>query len=162
MTGEILAALLGGGSLVAIIGGFLLRLASRYAWLKAFTDRIERYRRAVVLDVQNTYVQALKDRRADGKLTPEEAREALGMAVDRFLELLGVKAVDRYLALAGLPKTPEFIERWARTLVEAAVKELSIDEAAANGAPAVKVAAATAVAVQRASAELAAVRPGGP
>ncbi len=118
-------------------GAWVTKFAMGRAWLRDFLARVQVERRTVALAVEQTYVDAkLKGKRPESPggvdLTKEEQAEALTLAVTRFLELLGLDAIDRALRLMGLPRIPEFVRRWATTHVEAAVKELSIDQVAAN------------------------------
>lgn len=135
--------------LLAMIGalggaGYFARLAAARAWLRDFLARLKDERRAVVLEVEQTYVDArLRAKRPDSpggvELTKEEQREALDRAVSRFLELVGLGALLRALRLLGLPRSGDFIRRYAVTHVEMALKELSIEQVAAESgnAPAV-------------------------
>lgn len=130
--------------LVAIFGavggaGYFARAAAARAWLRDFLARVQVERRTVALEVEQTYVdRLLRAREASSpggaELTAEEQRAALDLAVHRFLELVGLDAIDRALRLLKLPRLPGFVHRWAVSHVEAGVKEISIEQAAANGA----------------------------
>lgn len=145
-------------------GGWLAWIAARFAWLRAFWERFHAIKAAVVLEIRNTYVEALKrakDPTSPGgtSLTPEEATEALRKAVDRFVDMIGLGALERAMKIMGLERSTAFIREWLATWVEAEVKDLSIREVVANGAAPAKVAAVAFEAVRRASAELAAIAP---
>lgn len=159
-TNEVVAALLGGGGIAAAIGVAIARYAATHLWLKSFLERFTSARRAVVLEVQQTYVDRItKARSPDSpggtELTPVEQQEALDLAVSRLMEMIGLTAIERALKLMGLPTAPEFIRRWLVTWVESTVKELSIQEVAANGAPIARTAAVAVAAVRAASGEFA-------
>lgn len=109
---------------------------ARLAWVRAFLARAEQEAHSVVLEVEQTYVdriRAARDPSSPGgaDLTPEEQVEALGRAVDRLAELLGLTTLERALRILGLPRAPDFVRRWLTTRVEAHVKLLSM----AQGGP---------------------------
>jgi hypothetical protein len=100
--------------------------AARLAWVRAFLERVKAERRAVVLEVEQVYVAALRRaREADSpggtKLTEGEAEAAKTAAVDRLIEMLGIGAITRALRILGLPPVPDFVRRWAITQVESEV-----------------------------------------
>ena len=95
---------LAGLALAGTIGG--LGLLVRYLMRKSGNELVKlaltRLQWAVgtaVRDVYQTYVEAIKEANADGKLTPAEQRRALLQALDRVKSLLGWKGI-RLLARA--------------------------------------------------------------
>lgn len=96
------------------------------AWMHSVTLSAGHVIRSIVEEVGQTYVDALREGRYDGKLTEEEAEEAVSRAWDRAVELLPWKWLRR--ALGGQDKA----EQWARTEIEAAVSERKRAQAAAN------------------------------
>ena len=60
-----------------------------------------------------TYVQAIKEARADGKLTPEEMREARQRARDAAIEFGRTQGIDVLRELGG-----EYIDLWIAKLVK--------------------------------------------
>jgi hypothetical protein len=164
---EIITALVSGGGVAAVIGLWLARAAVTRAWLRAFLDRFREIREAVVLEVEQTYVDRILKARAPtspggAELTPEEQAEALRTAVGRLKELVGLAALERALKLMGLPRTPAFVDQWLATWVEATVKRLSIEQAVANAAAPARIAEGVAAGVHRASAQLPSVPRSGP
>jgi hypothetical protein len=129
------------GAILTALAGAAARWARDRAWLRDFLARLLVERRAVVMEVEQVYVDATIRARAanspgGAELTQEEQREALDLAVARLTELLGLAALDRALRLLGLPRVPAFVRRYLTTQIEASVKELSIEQAAASrGAP---------------------------
>ncbi len=117
-------------------GGLLARFAVNRIWLRDFLERARHVRDDVVLELEQTVVDQLARARAADSLggveiTDTEMRDIRDRGVKRLLELLGLAAVERALKLMGLPHLPEFVTGWAVTQVEAAVKRLSIAQAAA-------------------------------
>lgn len=111
--------------------------AARLVWVRAFLERLRHERDAVVLEVEQVFVDATLRGRSPSspggaELTADEQREALSLAVTRLMELLGLATIERALRILGLPTLPLFVGRWLTTWVEAGVKELSIRQAAAN------------------------------
>lgn len=115
---------------------WLVRFLSHRMWLRDFLARAHAVAHDVVLETEQIYVdRVLAARQASSpggaELTPQEQRDALDLAVNRLLDLLGLAAVNRGLRLLGLPQLPGFVRSWATNLVEARVKELSIAQVAA-------------------------------
>lgn len=106
--------------------------AARLVWVRSFLARAEHEAHAVVLEVEQTYVDRLQAARAPdspggAELTPDEQAIALHLAVERLAELLGLTALERALRILGLPRTPDFVRRWLTTRVESQVKRLSME-----------------------------------
>lgn len=127
---SLLTLLLGGG-------GWLAKLAAQRVWLRDFLDRVQKFREDVVLELEQTIIDKLDDARAPDSLGGEEvtAAEMLKIrdaGVAKLKDYLGVGAIERALKLMKLPVSlPGFIDSWLVTQVEAAVKRLSIQQAAA-------------------------------
>lgn len=98
-------------AIVSLIGLFLV---------KRF-DKDLKYREATrsfliaVAQVKSTYVDSLKEKASDGKLTDEEKAEARQLAIAKALEIAG-------------PKVADFIKTWGeakvRGMIELAVNRL--------------------------------------
>jgi len=73
-------------------------------------------------EVAQTYVDGLKRASEDGKLTQQEADDALTDAIDRAYELLGPKGVARARQVLG--SDDESIDAWLVALIESKVREL--------------------------------------
>ena len=71
-----------------------------------------------VTQVKQTLVDALKAKAADGKLTPEEARHALWLALGQTKTLLAAKAVGTLTQHFG---TPERVDDALTTYIEAEI-----------------------------------------
>ena len=72
----------------------------------------------VVASLQQTVVQGLKQRAADGKLSADDARDVAGLAVERFLSDLSAKS------LALLEDNADDIIAYAANLLEARLLRL--------------------------------------
>jgi hypothetical protein len=71
--------------------------------------------------VAQTYADALKDKAADGKLTPDEQREAFMMAMDKAKSYVSLAELAKAFGLA----TETAAESLLADKVEAAVKDLA-------------------------------------
>lgn len=150
----LITSILGGTSFLGIIGGLLARAANNRAWLRDFLQRLYTTKRAVVLSVNQTHVDAVKARKTPESvggvvLTKEEAIEAMRIALQRFKDMVGIGALERALDLMGLPNHSDAVDTYLMNWLEGEIKEVSIDEAAANATP--KAAVAVVEAVRRSS-----------
>lgn len=132
---RILTAIL--GVAMTSIAGAAARFAIRHAWLRGFLERLAAERWVIARMTQQTIVDGIKRGRApdsDGgvRLTAAEAEEVITKAVVELEAHLGITALDHALEIMKLPRTPAFIRRYLRNHVEAEVKELSIQAAAAD------------------------------
>ena len=80
-------------------------------------ERAARAMLAAVLAVEQTTVSALKRDAADGRLTADEARAAMDQALDIARAQLGATGV------AALAAVTDDVDRWLRTVGEAAIAE---------------------------------------
>lgn len=128
---SLVTAMLGGG-------GWLARLIAQRAWLRDFLDRVRQFREDVVLELEQTIIDKLSAARAvdsagGEEITAAEMLRVRDAAVARLKDYLGIGPIERALKLMHLPVgLPGFINGWLVTQVEAAVKRLSILQAAAN------------------------------
>lgn len=77
--------------------------------------------RAVVTEVINTHVEALKLANADGKLTDSEKAAAKKMAIDKFKENFGVTGIKRMTKILGISGS---VDSWLGTQVEATLADM--------------------------------------
>jgi hypothetical protein len=77
--------------------------------------------RAVITEVHNTYVKALKDAGQDGEWTSKEKAEAKARAVAKFKENLGVKGIKRMTKVLGISGA---VDSWLGTQVEATLTDM--------------------------------------
>jgi hypothetical protein len=105
------------------------------AWLysRFLADRIKNTRvgemiaaagqelRAVITEVHNTYVEALKAANEDGKLTDEERAKAKKMAIAKFKENWGIKGIKRMTKVLGIGGS---VDSWLGTQVEATLSDM--------------------------------------
>lgn len=125
-------------TVVSGLGGILARLAVNRVWLRDFLDRVTRFREDVVLELEQTIIDKLDDARAPTsaggtQVTDAEMLKVRDEAVRRLKDYLGIGPIERALKLMHLPlSVPGFVDQWLITQVEAAVKRLSIQQAAAN------------------------------
>lgn len=75
-----------------------------------------------VLDVCKTYVEAIKEARADGKLTDEEKAAAKKLAVDTAKRNIGRDGLERLAKVLGFDAAT--LDQWLGTKVEAAVASM--------------------------------------
>ena len=73
-----------------------------------------------VASVYQTYVSALKDASADGKLTDEEKAEAKRLAIAEAVSNLGAKGLARLARVLGISS----LEKWFSTKTEASLVRL--------------------------------------
>ena len=92
--------------------------------------------RAVITEVNNTYVKALKDAGEDGEWTKVEMKLAKARAIDKFKENWGVAGIKRMTKVLGIGGS---VDSWLGTQVEATLSDLktqaAIDRASAGLAP---------------------------
>lgn len=115
---------------VAVVSGvvFLVGLL----WSKVLWDRLKDTKagrvlartgqemKAVLLSVNQTYVKALREANADGKLTEAEKKEAMARAMKELKSNLGVKGLRRLARILGLPSA----DFWLETQAEGMLGEL--------------------------------------
>ena len=98
-----------------------------FAWLKGRTRcemlsfalyEAEKVADTVVASLQQTVVQALREKSADGKLTADDAREIADLALERFLSTLSAQT------LALLEDSAGDIIEYASSLLEARLLKL--------------------------------------
>lgn len=81
--------------------------------------------RAVVLEVEQTWVKKIKEgKEDDGKLSDAEKEHAMQMAIMKFKENWGAKGLARLARVLDLPS----VDSWLRTQAEALVHELPTPE----------------------------------
>ena len=73
--------------------------------------------RSVVLEVNQTYVKALKEASADGKLTDEEKKEALERAIKKLKSNLGMNFLKKLARILGLSSVEEWLVTQAESMV---------------------------------------------
>lgn len=71
----------------------LIQAKTKNEYLKGALVRAEQAVQTAVLEVKQVYVDAIKVRSADGKLTSEEAEEAKKLAIDAAKSYLGTKGL---------------------------------------------------------------------
>jgi hypothetical protein len=128
------------GWILALLGAaatwLLVRVGASAAWRSLVTE-LGAHARDVVLEVWQTYVEALKEGRADGKLTDQEKRIAKERAVAKLRARLGWR---KLIALGGGVLTKLFagsawaqrVEDWLGGAVETAVAEAKREGKAAG------------------------------
>jgi len=101
-------------------------------YLRGVLVRLDDAVLAVVREVQQVTVEAIKSASADGKLTPDERTRVKQAAIDSVKSHLGMKGLGELAKILGLDSGA--VERLLSTRVEAAVHDLKASRA--NGAPA--------------------------
>lgn len=132
-------ALVHGDSVIAWLGAALAGLVAKYVLTRIDNEKVRKYAtrawtevKDAVAEVYQTYVSALKEANADGKLTPEEAAEARKKAIAIAKANIGKKGLARLSRILGLNLGDE-IEAWLGTKVEAAVTEAKTTGGGAPG-----------------------------
>jgi hypothetical protein len=112
----------------AAIAAFVGRSFVEHSFLRSMLERIVIEARAVVLEVEQTYVDKITEGRRDGILTPEEGASAKAAAIAKLRTNLGSVGLERLGRIIGL--TAPAIEALLGTHVEAAVKSLTLAQEA--------------------------------
>lgn len=108
----------GGVILGAVIKWLLDKYANKYA--QAALDFLNDVIVTSVYAVNQVYVDAIKQKRKDGTLTPEEKKEAKDMAWDYVFKQIPPKFMDALKKLFG---SAEALSAHIETNIEATVKE---------------------------------------
>jgi len=113
---------------LALAGTALSALLSRFVWvqignatIRGILERVAREAALVVAEVWQTYVAALKAKRADGQLTGDEAKEAFRLAMEKLKARLGWKLLARIPVLFGFDAAA--VDGWLGTWIEASVDD---------------------------------------
>jgi hypothetical protein len=104
-------------TLVIIVG----KTTADHVWLASMLGRLIVEAKAAVLEVEQVYVDKLKEGRADGVLMDAEKKEARALALATLRSNIGIKGLRRLGRILGL--TDEEINRLLGTRIEASVKE---------------------------------------
>jgi hypothetical protein len=120
-----------GQSVVWWVLSALGMVLSRFVWVKlknewarAFLGRVYAEIDDAVKEVYQVYVDAIRARSADGKLTDAEKSEAKAMAIESAKSNLGPKGIKRLLKVLGL--NTGALDNWLGTKVEASVRNAKI------------------------------------
>jgi hypothetical protein len=120
---------------VTLLGAIL----TRFVWSRISSDWARRLLQRVysevvdaVLIVWQTYVDELKQKSADGKLTSAERAEAKRRAVDTVVKNLGATGIERLAKVLGLKGTESTVA-WIENKTEAAVAGLKSAGVILNG-----------------------------
>lgn len=97
--------------------------------VKTFLGRVFEEVRDTVLAVEQTYVSALRDANADGKLTKEERAEAKRLALATIRSNLGVKGIKKLAKLVGVD-----VDKWLDTRMEATLADMKSSGTVATSA----------------------------
>jgi hypothetical protein len=120
--------LMSGDSVIVWVATLVVGLIGKYVLAKIGNETVKKYvGRALdeVYDatgeIHQTYVKALKEANADGKLTAEEKAEAKRMALDVAKANIGSKGLARLGRILGI----DSVDDWLDTKVEASVAKLN-------------------------------------
>lgn len=140
MTDTLYQILIHGDSAIMWVGTFVATLIATYVIALIHSERVRKYVgrawvevRAAVSEVYQTYVSALKEGAADGKLTDDEKAEAKRRAIAIAKGNIGKKGLDRLMRILGLPSAADGLDGWLGTHVEAAVDLAKKEGKAAEG-----------------------------
>lgn len=81
--------------------------------------------RAVITEVNNTYVKALKDTEKDGEWDDATKAEAKRLAIAKFKENFGLKGLSRMTKILGVDGA---VDSWLGTQVEATLSDMKSAE----------------------------------
>ena len=117
---------------VAVLGAF------SWLYFKFLSDKVESARiaqmvvsfgqeaRAVIIEVNSTYVGSLKDAGQDGEWTEEEMSFAKARAVDKLKENFGASGLKRLARILGIGGS---IDSWLGTQIEATLSDMKVESA---------------------------------
>src|SRR5262249_23129459 len=112
------------GAVCTALLGLIGRALVNHAWLRGMLERLVTEAKAVVLEVEQTYVDSVKGARDDGVLTPAEAATARRLALSALKSNLGMKGLRRLGRILGLDDSE--LDRLLGTHIEAAVKQVTM------------------------------------
>ena len=110
------------GSLLSVALGFLIKKLHRKTKSEYLSDliyRLEDTVRNVVRELQQTVVDGLKKRSADGKLTAEDAAEIRSEALAKVKSYVGPKGLAELARLLGM--NAALVDSYIVTLVESSI-----------------------------------------
>ena len=117
---------------LAVLSALAIRLVNALtsnSTARAVLGRAGEEVRAVVLDVFQTFVGAIKEGRADGKLTAEKER-ARSMALSKLKANLGKAGLARLARVLGLKN--DLLDSWLISKIESGVAEAKLIGTAAG------------------------------
>jgi hypothetical protein len=122
---------------LGVLGAYLVKLIQAKVKNQFLGNVLARAASAVTIAVKataQTYSDALKERAADGQLTPEEQKQALAIALEK---------AKSYISLAELAKafdlsSPAQAEKLLADQIEASIKDVKASSVAAVGSAAGK------------------------
>lgn len=107
-------------AILGVIGRALLK----HLWLRDMLVRLAVEAKAVVMEVQQTYVDRIRYARLDGVLTKDEAAEARRAAIDSLKSNIGPKGLHRLARVLGYDDAG--IDRLLDTRIEEQVQRLKL------------------------------------
>ena len=110
-------------ALIALIGAAFSYLRARYRWMQESLtiQQAESTLYALVQEANQEFVEAAKQAREDGKLTPEEAQETKQRVMTRFYMTLTREQFELLRAITG------DLERWLSAKVEEMVVRAKLE-----------------------------------
>ena len=118
---------------LAVLSALAIRLVNALtsnSTARAVLGRAGEEVRAVVLDVFQTFVGAIKEGRADGKLTADEKERARSMALSKLKANLGKAGLARLARVLGLKN--DLLDSWLISKIESGVAEAKLIGTAAG------------------------------
>lgn len=106
------------------LAAFVAKHLVDHVFVQGLLSRLVVEAKAVVLEVEQTYVDSIKAAKIDGVLTSSEAAEARSQALVKLRENIGQKGLDRLGRILGL--TGLGVSALLSTHLEASVKQLTL------------------------------------
>lgn len=114
------ALLLGAISVLAFLGSRYLLVKIKNTTIQSMVSRFFLELRAVVIEVNQTVVDAMKERNEDGVLTEAERKEVMDIAIKKLKSNLGSQFLLKLTRILGLSS----VEDWLTTQAEAMVNRV--------------------------------------
>jgi len=108
-----------------------IKAKTQATWLQGLLIRATDAVAVAVKAVVQTYSEAIKAAKADGKLTPEEAAQAKALGLAKAKELIGPAGIAQLVKILGLDSGA--LDAWLGTRIEAAVHDTKAPVAAETG-----------------------------
>ncbi len=122
---------------LTLLSGWTLKLIAakvRMEYLRGVLIRLDDAVLSAVKEVSQTYVDALKNGRADGTLTDEESRKAKELALASAKSYLGMKGLSELARVLGLGSGEA--QSLLSSKIEAAVHDLNVVKQVTGGSAA--------------------------
>lgn len=121
----ILSLIPGVVGVLAMLGRWLLGRI-RATWARNVLYKLGRLAELIVLEVSQTYTEAIKLASEDGRLTAEERAAARRLALDELRSRLSFAELAKALATLGEPGTPDLVAAAALEKAHAGLQSIGV------------------------------------